>query len=286
MLTWPAILAARDGGYSMFVRSLSGGQALSGSEQVQPQLHDRWDAQFAFPLHGRQDRKEALRALLFGLRGRANTVLLPDFDLFGVPRGPLAMTVEDPVFVQRWPAFAGTVREYAALADVTGTLVVAANGVVTFTPDGRAPRAGEYLTLAGVRHRILTASAAGADVVLMLEGGVGAAVTAQTLALAAINATQVDVGFSAGGPPRIGHHFSFGSRMYGVQAVAALAENQYRLTLWPWLRHEIPQGTVANFSTPGCEMRLASDAEGADALRALDKMRHGTITLRFDEAPV
>lgn len=79
MLTWPSELKPNSGGYAPFVRSLSGGQSLSGAEQIVPQFHDRWQAKFTFALN-RSSRVLALRALLAALRGRANTIVLPAFE--------------------------------------------------------------------------------------------------------------------------------------------------------------------------------------------------------------
>src|SRR6185503_18762680 len=94
MLTWPSALKPVAGGFSPFVRSLSGGQALSGFEQVQQQMHDRWSASYTIPM-GRDDRIRAMRWLQSSLRGRANTVGVPVFDR--VPRPLSAGTAGSPI---------------------------------------------------------------------------------------------------------------------------------------------------------------------------------------------
>jgi hypothetical protein len=197
MLAWPTLLKPNAGGFAPFVRSLSGGQSLSGIEQVVPQFHDRWQARFSFALN-RNDRVLALRSLLAALRGRANTVALPAFEC------------------GRSPAF-------GPVAPVTA---------FQFSP---------------------------------------------------INATEIVVA-TDGAVPAAGYLFSIGPRMYVSQAVVTLSPGRFAVTIWPWLRVAAPPGTPLNFSAPVCEMRLASDAEGADALTSLEVGRLGTVSLTFDEA--
>lgn len=200
MLSWPSDLPLPfDGGFAPFVRSLSGGQSLSGIEQVQPQLHDRWQASFAYHINT-DARVLALRGLLFAARGRANTIALPAVELS-----------------------AGIAK-----SNVTGA-------------------------------------------------------TVQTNA--ALNATSVDIHVGAG-VPKVGNLFSTPTaKLYGIQAVTALGGNVYRCTIWPWLRAALTATTALEFASPVCEMRFASDEEGADALKTLHLGRFGDVTLRFDEAP-
>jgi hypothetical protein len=200
MIAWPADLPLPfAGGFAPFARSLSGGQALDGTEQVQPQLHDRWQAGFSFHINT-VPRLLAMRGLLFGLRGRANTVALSAVEM----------------------------SQGVSFTNVTGA-TVAAN--------------------------------------------------------AALNATVLDVQVGAG-VPKVGNLFSTpAAKLYGIQAVTALGGGVYRCTTWPWLRAALTSATALEFANPVCEMRLASDAEGAAALEAVTLGKFGDITLRFDEAP-
>ncbi|MDB5620764.1 hypothetical protein [Tardiphaga sp.] len=81
MLTFPAILkpSANAGGFAPFLKSLSGGQAISGTEQVTGQMVDRWQASYQIPIRT-PDAVLALRAFLLSMRGRLNTVALPAID--------------------------------------------------------------------------------------------------------------------------------------------------------------------------------------------------------------
>lgn len=81
MLTFPALLkpAANGGGFAPYLKSLSGGQALSGSEQVTGQMVDRWQASYQIPIRT-PEAVLALRAFIVGMRGRLNTVALPAID--------------------------------------------------------------------------------------------------------------------------------------------------------------------------------------------------------------
>lgn len=195
MLTWPTILKPVSGGYASFVRSLSGGQSLSGFEQVQPQLHDRWMAGFGFRVRNAAQRL-LWRGFLASMRGRANTVLLPAYG----------------------------------------------------------------------------------------EGSIAKPLSATANASAALNATVIDLLLAAGASPQAGQYFSIGTRMHVIERNEQIAGALYRLTIWPWLRADLAAGTALNFATPACEMRFATDQEGAEALSSLELLRSANFSLRFDEA--
>lgn len=304
MFDWPDDLPLPfDGAFAPFVRSLSGGQSLSGFEQVQPQLHDRWSAQFSFHL-GTDDRVLAARALLFALRGRANTVLLPAFDAGRAPYSEsttlpagadLGDAFTDPPFWKRWPQQAGRAYEFSAVAGLTGVATIIADDTIGFAATSGVPKAGQFVTLLGVRRELLSVTGDGPYVLrirppIAIAGAAtvtkGNLVTAVTNAAASLNATSLDVKITVGAAPKPGHVFSVGSRLYGIElgGVQALGSGVYRLTIWPWLRFAVAEGEAVNFVSPACEMRLASDEEGAEALRSLRLGKWGDITLRFDEA--
>ena len=83
LVTFPDDLPI-SGGFAPAVKSLSGGQSLDGFEQVTSQLSDRWMASFAFNINS-DARVLSFRAFVLGMRGRANSVLLPAFDLARAP---------------------------------------------------------------------------------------------------------------------------------------------------------------------------------------------------------
>lgn len=226
MPTFPAFKPVA-GGFAQSVRSISGGQSLSGFEQVASQLSDRWMASYAFAINS--DAKVlAFRAFVMSMRGRGNTVDVPAFDL---ARAPWAI---DAYGRKVTPGFSRNKR-------LDGT---------------------PYADSAGLRDALITAT-----------------VTADT----GVNSTAIGVAIGKGSAPLPGHFFSIGRRLYTVLDVALTGP--YALTIWPWLREDVVAGTPVNFTTPACEMRFASDSEGADALSSLAQLRFGTITLKFDEAP-
>jgi hypothetical protein len=117
-----------------------------------------------------------------------------------------------------------------------------------------------------------------ADAANLRDGLIRASITS----LAALNAIQLSVAVAAGSAPRPGHFFSLGTRGYAVQSVTGAGP--YTLEIWPWLRVAASSGQSVNFTSPVCEMRFATDSEGADALKSLDQLRFGSLTLNFDEA--
>jgi hypothetical protein len=226
MPKFPALLKPIAGGFAPAIKSLSGGQSLSGFEQVVSQLSDRWMASYTFAINS--DAKVlALRAFVMSMRGRGNTVDVPAFDL---ARAPWAVDAQGrkqtPGFV-RTRALDGTA--YADPADLRDTLIAAQ-------------------------------------------------VTADT----ELNSTSITVAVTTGSSPQPGHLFSIDRRLHMVVDVAG--DGPYVLSIWPWIREDVSEGAAVNFATPSCEMRFASDDQGADALASLDGLRFGNVTLRFDEA--
>jgi hypothetical protein len=194
---------------------------------VTSSLADRWQASFTFRIRN-QDTLFALRSLLFGLRGRSGTVLLPTFDR----HAPWA------------------VDDY-----------------------------GRTISPGFIRRRVLDGTPY-ADP----ESIVDTLIAARVTVAAAMQATSLRVQITKGGTPLAGHLFAIGSRVYGIESVAAVGAGIYALGIWPWLRADVAANTAVNFTSPACEMRLTSDGEGADALKALDVLKFATVTLNFDEA--
>jgi hypothetical protein len=163
MMAWPSVLLPSGGGFATFVRSLSGGQSLSGIEQVQPQRHDRWRAQFMFPIR-REAEVLAFRALVTGMRGRAGTVLLPAFDKARAP-WPVVFGVRQTPSVVRTRALDGTVYADSdamvdALIAATVSKPAALNATrirVTFTAGGE-PLPGYRFSIASRMYEILSVS--------------------------------------------------------------------------------------------------------------------------------
>ena len=288
MLDWNSLLCPIAGGFAPFVRSLSGGQSLTGFEQLQPQMHDRWSAAFTFHL---KDKATifGLRAMLTQLRGRAGTILVPTFE---DARAPLSAPSGDvkvgPPFYERFSKFAGTPYEFERVTDITGTATIIADDQFTFTATGDAPEAGLYVALFGIKHAITAVSGAGPYTCkfrprLTAGAPTPGSVKAIAAGAASLNATILDVLFQKGGPPEPGSFFSIGTRLHSINTADLIAANTYRLDIWPWLRADVAQNAEINFVSPACEMRLATDAEGTDTLRALAQRRYGDVTLRFDE---
>lgn len=109
-------------------------------------------------------------------------------------------------------------------------------------------------------------------------------ITAELSAGADVLATQLSISVTKGSAPQPGHLFSIGNRGYSILLVTG--SGPYTVEIWPSLRIAAIAGETVNFTSPVCEMRFASDGEGADALKGLDLLKFGTITLNFDEAAV
>lgn len=109
-------------------------------------------------------------------------------------------------------------------------------------------------------------------------------IIARTAAAAAAMDIQLTIAMTLGSAPQPGHLFSLGTRLYAVTSVAGAGP--FVCGIWPSLRFDAAASTVVNFTSPVCEMRFSSDGEGADAMKALDQLRFGAVTLNFDEAAI
>lgn len=225
MLTFPAGLRPIGGGFANFAKTISGGQSMSGIEQVSSSMNDRWTAAYTFKISNTNDLLP-LRAFILSMRGRANTVGLPAFDNNRAPWAVVKGIRQTPK-IRRDRALDGT--PYADPANFNDTLIVAS----------------------------LTAAAAAM-------------------------ATQASIAISVGTAPQPGHLFGLGNRLYSILSVTGAGP--YAVEIWPSLRFAAAAGANVSFTSALCEMRFASDTEGASALMGLSALRFGSVTLNFDEA--
>lgn len=208
--------------------------------------------------------------------------------LNAVVRELIAVDGAGPYVCQFTPGLTSS-SSYGSVA-VTGTATIAAADRFSFAPSAGVPMLGDHVTLSAATRTLVNVSGSGPyqctfSPPLSVAATTPGSVVAVLNANAAINATSVDVHVTTGVAPTPGHLFSLGTaRLYTIDSVSALGGAVYRCEIWPWLRAAASGGDAVNFSTPACEMRLASDAEGAEALRALRLGKWGDVTLRFDEA--
>jgi hypothetical protein len=226
MLNFPAGLRPIGGGFAPFAKTNSGGQSLSGFEQVVDSLSDRWTAGFSFKISTSADLLR-IRAFILSMRGRANTVALPGFDNSRAP----------------WAVVNGIAQKPSVMR--------------TRSLDGTA-----YADAANFNDSLITAFLGGAYPAM---------------------ATQISISMAKGSAPLPGHLFGLGTRLYSILDVTG--SNPYLCDIWPSLRVDATTPFV-NFTSPVCEMRFATDNEGADALKGLSQLRLGTVTLNFEEAAV
>lgn len=108
-------------------------------------------------------------------------------------------------------------------------------------------------------------------------------ISAQLAAAALLGDMLISVQMVTGSTPQPGHYFSIGTRLYMITSVSGTGP--FGVGIWPSLRDDAALGAAVNFSSPACEMRFTTDAEGSATLSAMSQMRFGSITLNFDEAP-
>lgn len=166
LVDWPAILCPRSGAFAPFVRSLSGGPALDSTEQVQPQLHDKWIAVFEFLLRTSADVL-AMRSFVTQMRGKVNSVALPNFDL----RAPWAVDAYGVERNAKWArnrGLDGTLYEDSVglvdsliVASLNASAAINATTVAFNIATGSAPTPGMQFSLGNRLYAINTVSSAG-----------------------------------------------------------------------------------------------------------------------------
>lgn len=166
MLTFPSSLRPTAGGFAPFAKTLGGGQALSGFEQVVSSMSDRWQASYKFSFN-RNDRILALRAFILSMRGRGNTVALPIFDLNRAPWASSNGVLQTPA-VRRRRGLDGT--RYADPANFNDTLIkaevtegadVLATSLSIGVTLGGTPEPGHFFSLGTSGYSILSVAGSG-----------------------------------------------------------------------------------------------------------------------------
>lgn len=167
MLSFPSGLRPIAGGFAQSVKSLSGGQSLGGFEQVVPQLSDRWMASYSFAIRRDADVL-AFRAFVLSMRGRANSVLLPAFDLARAPWAVDAFGRKVTPGLRRTPQLDGT--PYADAANLRDSLISAklhaaallnATMISVDMVTGSAPEPGHLFSIGTKLHSVLTVAGSG-----------------------------------------------------------------------------------------------------------------------------
>lgn len=161
MLTFPSTLPKPiAGGFAPSVKSISGGQSLSGFEQVGSGMSDRWSASYSFAINS-DDRVLAFRAFVLAMRGRANTVLLPAFDLARAPWAVDSFGRKQTPRLRRNPQLDGT--QYADSASLRDGLISSrvrvaaglnATALDMVMTNGSAPQPGHLFSIGNRLHSV------------------------------------------------------------------------------------------------------------------------------------
>jgi hypothetical protein len=161
MPIFPASLKPIAGGFAPSIKSTSGGQSLSGFEQVGSHLSDRWMASYTFQINT-DALVLAFRAFVLSMRGRANNVDLPAFDL---ARAPWALDAQGrkmtPAYA-RHPKLDGTIyadppnlRESLIEAVVSEDVDLNGTSIVVDMVKGSAPQPGQLFSIGRRLYSIL-----------------------------------------------------------------------------------------------------------------------------------
>lgn len=107
-------------------------------------------------------------------------------------------------------------------------------------------------------------------------------VPASTIAAAEMNSRSITMRFPAGEAPSRGNYLSVGQRLHVVTDVAQVGASDFTCAIAPWLRDDVPAGTVVSFSSPVCLMRLSTIPDGGLPVAGRDLVT--TVSLDLVEA--
>jgi hypothetical protein len=114
---------------------------------------------------------------------------------------------------------------------------------------------------------------------------VNSLIVAELMQAADAQATVVKIRVLQGGKLVPGMRFGSKNRLYeiGQDQFQDFGDGTYSVEIFPWLRRGLDAGAPLDFVSPTCEMRLATDAEGGEAMRSLNVLKFATVTLTFEE---
>jgi hypothetical protein len=150
-IEWPAALVPSAAMFHPDMPSRSGGASLSGSEQVNVSPAGRWRARLEIPVHT-ETKVLAHRALIAQLSGRAGTVLVPKWEMFG-PKDSDGRRLNHRNAAGPGSIFDGSGYGQSDLvyATVTASAAAFSTRVIITLINGEGPRPGQYI---GFRQRL------------------------------------------------------------------------------------------------------------------------------------
>lgn len=158
VLPWPVSLCPRSVRFQLQNQSRSGGLSLTGAEQIVASPAARWLAAVSLAIHT-DDQVLDFRALLAGLNGRVNTVLVPAFDSRRAPwsRDSAGRAIT-PARAAGRLGLDASIR-YRAV----GPVARGSTSISVWVEGGSRPRPGQYLSVGDHLHVIasVTPSPAG-----------------------------------------------------------------------------------------------------------------------------
>ena len=173
-LPWPAGLVPETESWTIENADLSGGMSITGFEQIVSAPAGRWKAALSFKLQ-REDVLD-LRGLVFGLKGRAGTVMVGPFDLHGSPMaGADDGWAVDLALVETWQTTLPIQTPVEALTSEAAAR--RATSLSVKMAPGRRARVGNYIGIEGRLHVVTSAAVVSdTDQALTIEPPLRAAV--------------------------------------------------------------------------------------------------------------
>lgn len=150
-MQWPATIVPRQAMFHPDTPSRSGGLSMTGSEQVTVSNAGRWRARIEAPIM-EEESVLTLRAFLAQMQGRAGTVLVPKWELFG-PRdvnGKRFNHVEATNVDLNFDLSGFGQSEYTH-ASLSASAALGATRISVTLLNGEGPRPGQYF---GIGQRL------------------------------------------------------------------------------------------------------------------------------------
>lgn len=147
--TWPKLLCPTNVRLDLTTPSRSGGQSVTGQEQVVVSGASRWALTFTDVPVRTREQIQSWRAIEAQLDGRANAILVPVYDWGRAPALPDRVPFADGVPFSDGAEFRQAVTAIALAANATVNATV-----LQVTWNGPAPAAGQHFSLGQRVYRV------------------------------------------------------------------------------------------------------------------------------------
>jgi hypothetical protein len=158
-IQWPAAIFPRTAMFAKDIPSRSGGLSITGYEQVTVSTAGRWKARLTVPVMT-ENAVLAARALSAQMQGRAGTILVPKWEMYGVRNGNGRRFEQQGTAQYENPSIGGELnfdgsafgQEEPTHATLAASASLGATQITVNLLDGEGPRPGQHFGIGNRLH--------------------------------------------------------------------------------------------------------------------------------------